>query len=269
MTSPSKSISKNIIRDIAIIAIGILAIWAVIYIAFGMTNPFYVVASGSMIPELEVHDILVVQGNVPFEDLVIGDVIVFDRPSDHNRVIVHRIVSIIDQDPLTLRTKGDANRASIPGTDYPITSKEYIGKVEIVIPKVGYVTQALKPPVNYIIIAIIIGVMISKHFLNKAKEKDDVTFSDTTLQDDVQENDVKDLVDNSNDDKQSKDTNHSLQDTLDKTDDDLEYLTDSLPPINKQKSHKTDTDSANDNDDDDDDDTSKQDDESNNKKDEK
>ena len=250
MTTSSKSISKNIIRDIAIIAIGILAIWVGLYIVFGMTNPFYVVASGSMVPELEVYDILVVQGNIPFEDLVIGDVIVFDRPSDHNRVIVHRIVSIIDQDPLTIRTKGDANRASIPGTDFPITSNEYIGKVVTVIPQVGYVTQALKPPVNYIIIAIIIGVMISKHFLSKARSKNDVTFSDT-LQDDTQENDIKDMTldkpDDYNINRQSKDSKHALQDSSDKNNkhnDDLEYLTDSLPSINKQKDHKTDTSST-------------------------
>ena len=167
-----------------------------------MTNPFYVVASGSMIPELQVYDVLVVQGRIPFEDLEIGDIIVFDRPSDHDRVIVHRIVSEIDDDPRTLRTQGDANRAPIPGTDFPITEVEYIGKVEYVIPEVGYVTQALKPPVNYIIIAIIIGIMISKQFLGRgsknAIEKTDIgqdteyvdsTDTNETLKDKEEEND--------------------------------------------------------------------------------
>lgn len=138
-----------------------------------MTNPFYVVASGSMIPELEVYDVLVVQGRIPFEELEIGDVIVFDRPSDHNRVIVHRIVSIIDEDPRTVRTKGDANRASIPGTDFPITNNEYIGKVEIVIPEVGYVTQALKPPINYIIIVVIIGIMVGRQLMERKRRDDE------------------------------------------------------------------------------------------------
>ena len=174
------SIPKGIIRDIAIIIIGILVVWAALYVAFGMSNPFYVVASGSMVPALEVYDILVVQGNVPFEELRVGDIIVFDRPSDHNRVIVHRVASIIDEDPRTIRTKGDANMASIPGTDFPVTSAEYIGKVEIIIPDAGYVTQALKPPVNYIIIAIIIGIMVSKQLLAKKKKSGGkVTFSET------------------------------------------------------------------------------------------
>ena len=30
-----------------------------------------------------------------FEEIEIGDIMVFDRPSDHNRVIVHRVVEIL------------------------------------------------------------------------------------------------------------------------------------------------------------------------------
>ena len=124
-----------------------------------------------MVPELEVFDVLVVQGNTPFEEIKVGDIIVFDRPSGHDRVIVHRVVAIIDEDPFTLRTKGDANPASIPGTDFPITEEEYIGQVEYVIPQVGYITRILSPPINYIVIAIIVGVMIVKQILKSKKEK--------------------------------------------------------------------------------------------------
>ena len=124
-----------------------------------------------MVPELEVYDVLIVQGNTPFEEIKVGDIIVFDRPSGHDRVIVHRVVAIIDEDPFTLRTKGDANPASIPGTDFPITEEEYIGQVEYVIPQVGYITRILSPPINYIVIAIIVGVMIVKQILKSKKEK--------------------------------------------------------------------------------------------------
>jgi signal peptidase len=166
-----KSISKGVIKDIIIVGVGVLVIWIGLQVAFGTQNPFYVVASGSMIPELLVYDVLVVQGHEPFEDIEIGDIIVFNRPSDHNRVIVHRVVSIINDDPKTIRTQGDANPASIPGTDFPITEEEYIGKVAHVLPQVGYVTQLLKPPVNYIIIAIVIGIMVIKQITKKKKEK--------------------------------------------------------------------------------------------------
>ena len=166
-----KSISKGVIKDIIIVGVGVLVIWIGLQVAFGTQNPFYVVASGSMIPELLVYDVLVVQGHEPFEDIEIGDIIVFNRPSDHNRVIVHRVVSIINDDPKIIRTQGDANPASIPGTDFPITEEEYIGKVAHVLPQVGYVTQLLKPPVNYIIIAIVIGIMVIKQITKKKKEK--------------------------------------------------------------------------------------------------
>ncbi|KFM17960.1 peptidase S26B signal peptidase protein [Marine Group I thaumarchaeote SCGC AAA799-P11] len=172
-----KSISKGVIKDIVIVAVGVLVIWIGLQIAFGTQNPFYVVASGSMIPVLEVYDVLIVSGHEPFEDLKVGDIIVFDRPSDHNRVIVHRVASILDEDPRTIRTKGDANPASIPGTDFPITEEEYIGKVAYTLPQVGYVTQLLKPPINYVIIAIVIGIMVVKQFIKRKREKE-LSFTD-------------------------------------------------------------------------------------------
>ncbi len=167
-----RSISKGVIKDIIIVGVGVLVIWVGLQAAFGTQNPFYVVASGSMIPELEVYDVLIVQGHEPFDDIQISDIIVFNRPSDHDRVIVHRVVSVIDYDPITLRTKGDANPASIPGTDFPITEEEYIGKVVYTLPQVGYVTQLLKPPINYVIIVIVIGVMIAKQMAKKKKQKE-------------------------------------------------------------------------------------------------
>jgi signal peptidase len=167
------SISKGIVKDFIIVAIGIAIIWFGLQIVFGTPNPFYVVSSGSMVPQLEIFDVLVVQGSVPFEEIQIDDVIVFDRPSDHDRVIVHRVVSVIEDEPLTLRTKGDANPASIPGTDFPITEEEYLGKVAYVIPQIGYITRILTPPVNYIIIGVIIGIMIIKQIIKKKKQKDE------------------------------------------------------------------------------------------------
>ncbi len=171
------SIKRGIIKDIAIVAIGVLAIWIGLQFAFGTQNPFYVVSSGSMVPVLEVYDVLVVSGHVDFADINVGDIIVFDRPSGHDRVIVHRVAAIIDDNPKTIRTKGDANPASIPGTDFPVTEQEYIGKVAYVVPEIGYITQILRPPINYIIIVIVIGVMVVKQIAKKKREKE-LTFDD-------------------------------------------------------------------------------------------
>ena len=181
--------SKGIIKDIAIVGAGLLVIVLALQLTFGAPNPFYVVASGSMVPVLEKNDIIVVQRNAPFTEVEIGDIIVFDRPSDHNRVIVHRVASILDEDPRTLRTKGDANSASIPGTDFPIGKDEYRGTVEYIIPQVGFVTQLLKPPVNYIIIAVVIGIMVIKQFTKKQHDEEFSFLSKTKSDDDDDAND--------------------------------------------------------------------------------
>ncbi len=140
-------------------------------IVFGVENPFYVVSSGSMAPALQVFDVLVVQSNDPFESVEVDDIIVFYRPVDHNRVIVQRIVEITDNDPFTVRTKGDANPASIPGTDFPITEEEYIGKVAYVLPQIGYITRILTPPTTYIIQAVILLIPVIQHIKFRS-EKD-------------------------------------------------------------------------------------------------
>ena len=161
---------KGIVKDIIIVATCVAVIWICLTAYFGAQNPFYVVSSGSMYPELAMHDIIVISGHALFEDVKIGDIIVFDRPKDHDKVIVHRVVAVVDDDPLTLRTKGDNNQNSMVGTDYPITEEEYKGTVIHVIPQVGYITKILQPPINYIIIAVIIGIMIIRQISKNKKE---------------------------------------------------------------------------------------------------
>ena len=180
---------KSIIKDIVIIVVAIAVIWLGLQVIFGTANPFYVVSSGSMIPALEIYDVIVVEGNTPFEDVEKGDIIVFYSPKLYEqgkeRVIVHRVsLDMSTDEQKIVRTKGDANPSSIAGTDYPITEKEYLGQVEYVIPQVGYITQILQPPINYIIIAVIIGIMVVKHFAGREKKKTEFQYrNDETASD--------------------------------------------------------------------------------------
>jgi len=166
---------KGIIRDVVIVAVSIAILWIGLQAYFGTSNPFYVVSSGSMYPELAMYDIIVVTGHAQFDDVTIGDVIVFDRPKDEAKVIVHRVVAKVGDDPKVLRTKGDNNQDSIPGTDYPITEENYLGTVAHVIPQVGFITKILQPPINYIIIAVIIGIMVIRQISKGKKEKESKT----------------------------------------------------------------------------------------------
>ena len=108
--------------------------------------------SGSMIPVIHLDDLITVDDEFsPFKDVRIGDIIVFRAtdPSEENKVIVHRVMAIIENGnnltgnvvlcaPIaineviqkkTILTKGDANECSIPGIDFPITVENYIGTV--------------------------------------------------------------------------------------------------------------------------------------------
>ena len=168
----NKDKKYSIIKDIAIIVIGVVLIWFAVKVVFNVDNPFYVVSSGSMIPVLNVGDILIVKDGDTFNSLKVGDIIVFDRPQGGDRVIVHRIIEISDRfGEKVIVTKGDANDGIIPGTDFPIREKDYIGSVAYVVPKVGLVLKYLNPPVNYIIIAGIIGILIYTNMKKKNEEK--------------------------------------------------------------------------------------------------
>ena len=146
------------------------------------------------------------------------------------------MASIIDEDPLTIRTKGDANPASIPGTDFPITEEEYIGKVAYVIPQVGYITRILTPPINYIIIAIIIGIMIAKQITNKKKKEKST--SDSFELEEKEELDIQgqdslekfDDISKDNEYSESKDENVSKDEFEEKPDDESK-----LDPEEKSK----------------------------------
>jgi signal peptidase len=168
----NKDKKYSIIKDIAIIVIGVVLIWFAVKVVFNVDNPFYVVSSGSMIPVLNVGDILIVKDGNTFSSLKVGDIIVFNRPQGGDRVIVHRIIEISDRfGEKVIVTKGDANDGIIPGTDFPITEKDYIGSVAYTVPKVGLVLKYLNPPVNYIIIAGIIGILIYTNIKKKNEEK--------------------------------------------------------------------------------------------------
>jgi signal peptidase len=157
------------IKDVVIIGVGVLVVWLVIWASFG-SNPFYVVSSGSMEPKLQINDVLIVRDGGSWDDLKVDDIIVFNRPEGGDRVIVHRIAEINEDNEgdRTIRTKGDANPSSIPGTDFPIREDDYIGRVVYVVPGIGVVTKIISPPVNYIIIAIILAIL----FFNRLGRKD-------------------------------------------------------------------------------------------------
>jgi signal peptidase len=173
------------VKDIAIVAIGVAIVWLGLRVAFGTNNPFYVVSSGSMVPTLNINDVLIVKDGAvgngstnSFNSLKVGDIIVFHRPAGQERIIVHRVAEIYNnfEGDRIIRTKGDANPSSIPGVDYPIRTQQYIGKVAYVIPGIGLMTKIISPPVNYVIIVVILAVL----FFNRMGRRKDAETSQSS-----------------------------------------------------------------------------------------
>jgi signal peptidase len=158
-----------------------------------------------MVPVLNVNDLIVVWGkdnNTSFDSAKVGDIIVFKafipEPGEkEGKTIVHRVASIFDKgeslrgntelnglcypvavpavlENKTILTKGDANECSIPGVDIPITQENYIGKVIYTIPQVGIIPAILKPPVNYIIMAVIGGLLVASFVKSNKKQEEKV-----------------------------------------------------------------------------------------------
>jgi len=171
------------LKYVIIVIVGVAVIWLGIRLVLGVNNPFYVVASESMVPVLKVGDLLIVQhatmvSNAPasFNDLKIGDIIVFRSPgiiedTGQREVIVHRVADIQtgSHGERIITTKGDANDVSIPGVDNPVRVNNYIGKVLYVIPGIGLITKTISPPVNYILIGIILVILF--FLLRKRREE--------------------------------------------------------------------------------------------------
>ena len=93
----------------------------------------YLVVSGSMEPTLYAGDIVFVNTNVDFDDVKIGDVIIFQY-EDMN--IIHRVVdkAIIDGER-HLKTKGDANKFD---DGFVVSTENFSGKALFHIDKIGY-----------------------------------------------------------------------------------------------------------------------------------
>lgn len=140
----------TIVFTLFLVTSGIMVIPSLSQSSFSIRK--YHAGSDSMIPVIHLDDLITVDDEFsPFKDVKIGDIIVFraSDPSEENKVIVHRVMAIIENGnnltgnvilcaPIavneviqekTILTKGDANECSIPGIDFPITVSNYIGTV--------------------------------------------------------------------------------------------------------------------------------------------
>lgn len=95
-----------------------------------------IVVSGSMSPEIEVNDLIIIREHDSYE---VGDIISFE--SDNGSVVTHRVIAKSDS---VYTTQGDANNTPDP----PVPESAVVGKVVTTIPFLGIAIQFLRTPMG-------------------------------------------------------------------------------------------------------------------------
>lgn len=139
--------------------VGIIGGYLVANFFFGPL--LFVVVSGSMVPALNVNDVIFVE-HTSISNVRVDDIVVFQAPSRtgvgcSQEDVVHRVVGFGPNG--TLATKGDANSYQDQPILWPyVPASCFIGKVLFTIPEVGYVSKLLPFPSDILLVILIILV---------------------------------------------------------------------------------------------------------------
>ncbi|MDE1770249.1 MAG: S26 family signal peptidase [Thaumarchaeota archaeon] len=143
--------------------------FAILNFVPGMQYSLYMVKTSANEQNLKIHDIVITDISTPFENIKVGDLIIFYNPNGHDRILLHRVVEILDKNPFTIKTKGDNNLDSVSGIDFPITKQEYIGRAVFTIPQEGYNTRIVIENIVLITITTIMGFGVVQHVRYRKK----------------------------------------------------------------------------------------------------
>jgi len=158
-------LSKNVSRALTyvlIVVVVVVAAQLVVGSALG-TSPVYVVVSKSMVPTLQIGDLVIIH-TVPFSSIHVGQVIIYQEPTSagtcpnpYGLTIVHRVVGINSQG---LVTQGD-DRKTNPLPDEPyewpyVPASCVKGVVFLAIPYLGLISMYITYPWNYVLVGLIL-----------------------------------------------------------------------------------------------------------------
>jgi len=129
----------------------------VLRIGLQTESPLMVVSSESMVPTLNVGDIILVRGVDP-QQVAVGTIIIFHSPVNPDTAIVHRVVSVDSEgSSLFFETKGDHNPAKdnwrVPAANL---MGIYVGKI----PYLGLLSLELRGPLGVILIVLLVALII-------------------------------------------------------------------------------------------------------------
>jgi signal peptidase I len=181
---------------LAVVLIAFFSFWFGIRYALATDYPLLAVASPSMVPTLNVGDLIVVHGVSNASEIYTnygnGDIIIFHtylpggpnlRPGYPDELIVHRAInktlkydSYVGREVWYFTTLGDNNKDAVdrwPGTNYDGEPDYYIvGKVVGTIPYVGSIPLFIRTPTGIVtVVVLIILVLIVEILYSYFKEK--------------------------------------------------------------------------------------------------
>ena len=116
----------------------------------------YVVLTGSMLPDIQVYDVVVTK-KVDASSLNVGDIITFSSADSRflNTIITHRIIKKnynAELKEYSFQTKGDNNNVADSAL---VPQNRIFGKVILKIPKLGYLQEFLATDGGWIIVILI------------------------------------------------------------------------------------------------------------------
>lgn len=145
---------RGVIEVVVAVGLAAIASGGITYgLQFTMAtqDPVVVVVSRSMVPTLEVGDLVIIQGVDPGK-VTIGEIVVFHSPAAYDEKIIHRVkkIELVD-DTIWFTTQGDANWQPIPGVDH-FPAENLIGKAVFWFRYLGYPAMALENTVARILL---------------------------------------------------------------------------------------------------------------------
>lgn len=149
-------IARGFFRFTAMLLIALAMALALLLIAQRIFSPFHMVASGSMTPQYEIGDAIVVK-DIKTEDIKVGEVIIFSDPDKSGNYIIHRVIGVEEASPARyFLTKGDNNPVA---DNWKIPSGDVAGGVAMRLPHFGSFIDFLSSPKGYISLIAVPGVV--------------------------------------------------------------------------------------------------------------
>ena len=168
---------KTVILAVVIIGI-VMGFWIGLKAGLRTDYPLLTVASGSMVPTLNVGDLIAVQGIENASALYVapkpdGEIIVFRSPRMEGELIVHRAIykALNPSDQLWyFRTEGDANFSpdnwfGSETWNGMISQNRIVGRVIGKVPWVGYIPLYIRTREGIILIVILIVLILMAEYL--------------------------------------------------------------------------------------------------------